>query len=215
MALRLITWLPFETAARIIQPLAREAKVLETGQRSSKPLPKITAPSALAVAQQKLKQVQRRTEQFLTRKGIAVPGVEGMYSFQNQLGTDVYLSDRPINYLDVSSTIRHASLKGDVTVLTGTHGSEVGEILASMRERQFFYEDLRQLDPALGVKVVDVTGMSKADILQAVAESKTPVVCGWCYGASTTGISDALGAPVASGRGLNSSRSATAPTSKN
>jgi hypothetical protein len=78
---------------------------------------------------------------------------------------------------------------GNVEILTGTHGTVDGALIA---ERQFFADDLMKWGNTAGVTVRDVTRMTTAELHQVI-NGAGRIICAWCMSERSVDVLTGLG----------------------
>jgi hypothetical protein len=111
------------------------------------------------------------------------------YSVPNQAGGRVYVSKIPIAQEDFSGLVNKVNAKGNVKVLTGTHGDYDGNLIP---EVDFFHEDFASWGNKTGIEVIDITKLSDAEIANVV-NSPGRTVCAWCLSERSTAVLNGLG----------------------
>jgi len=129
--------------------------------------------------------IQRKASEradILQRK--SVPGVSGHGNFSD-LGNGKFGTDKPTNASEVAGLVNAINATGthqNVKVLTGTHGSDTGDLVG---EHNFYNEDLvhegHKSKKAGWINVLDVIGHNKGTIGGWMSPGSSAIVLAWCY----------------------------------
>ncbi|MGD9007267.1 MAG: hypothetical protein PVG41_05065 [Desulfobacteraceae bacterium] len=119
------------------------------------------------------------------------PLAPDFYSVPNSAGGRVFVSTKPISQIDFMKLVNTKNAKGNIKVLTGTHGDLGGSLIP---EKAFFNEDLAKWGSNNGVDIIDITTLNDAQIDQLVG-GQGRTVCAWCYSERSTTVIKSLGFP--------------------
>lgn len=114
-------------------------------------------------------------------------GQAEFYSVTNSNGGQIHVSTAPIDQYSFTDIVTNA--KGQVNILSGTHGDIDGMLLA---ERQFLMEDIANWGNYSNVAVFDVTKLSTAEV-STILNSNSTSICAWCYSERSVTVLKALG----------------------
>lgn len=114
-------------------------------------------------------------------------GMDDFYSVTNSNGGTIHVSTAPVDQYSFTDIVQNA--KGQVNILSGTHGDIDGMFLA---EKSFLAEDLHNWGSYSNIAVMDVTKLSQAE-LTTILNSNSTTICAWCYSERSLAVLQALG----------------------
>lgn len=114
-------------------------------------------------------------------------GMDDFYSVTNSNGGTIHVSTAPVDQYSFTDIVQNA--KGQVNILSGTHGDIDGMFLA---EKSFLAEDLHNWGNYSNIAVMDVTKLSQAE-LTTILNSNSTTICAWCYSERSLAVLQALG----------------------
>jgi len=114
-----------------------------------------------------------------TRLVPAPAGNPKFYGVRNNNGGVLWSSKVPVNAKEVEKLARDLRSQGSVRIVTGTHGTQTGGLVA---EPKFFKEDIQTVkaDGRNGMGARDINQMSP-EALKRWANSPNQTILGWCY----------------------------------
>ncbi|WP_283105574.1 RHS repeat-associated core domain-containing protein, partial [Pseudomonas moorei] len=111
---------------------------------------------------------------------------------RNNSGSRVWLTQYRTRGSYAEGPVYSAVGRGrQVSVLSGTHGDRYGLRLRSLREQQFYLEDVRRYRHLNGVTVFDVGSMSSS-AFENILQGPSEVVAAFCYSRNDSAIRSIL-----------------------
>lgn len=115
-----------------------------------------------------------------------INGDTAFYSVTNPNGGKIYVSTNTVTSKNFANIVDTA--KGNINVLTGTHGTVDGAFIA---EKQFFTADLARWGNMPNVNVIEVTKLPAEELAKIMNSSNTNL-CAWCFSERSKDVLDAL-----------------------
>lgn len=102
-----------------------------------------------------------------------------MHSVVNKSGGRTWLSNAPVCQRDFSDIVDHLAEKGQVVIVSGTHGQESGKFDPALRERSFYLEDVTRWKGNPNVTVLGAFELTDTQLTSALNQQNS--IAAWCY----------------------------------